>query len=68
MLLWLQLEGGISHLPLLDLSMRAKPLTPSQWRSKLETVNKDNEGNVNLNTTCILLDVRNGTCSYYISI
>lgn len=55
-----QLEGGISHLPLLDLSMRAKPLTPSQWRSKLETVNKDYQGNVNLNTTCILLDVRNG--------
>ncbi|XP_074372584.1 rhodanese-like domain-containing protein 8, chloroplastic isoform X4 [Apium graveolens] len=55
-----QLEGGISHLPLLDLSMRAKPLTPSQWRSKLEKVNKDYQGNVNLNTTCILLDVRNG--------
>ncbi|XP_043717400.1 rhodanese-like domain-containing protein 8, chloroplastic isoform X2 [Telopea speciosissima] len=46
-----QLEGGISHLPLLDPSMRATPLTPSEWRQRLETVNS---------RKFILLDVRNG--------
>ncbi|CAA2985666.1 Hypothetical predicted protein [Olea europaea subsp. europaea] len=54
-----QLEGGISHLPLLDQSMRATPLTPSQWRSRLESVNNNNSSNA-VNTHCILLDVRNG--------
>ncbi|KAH7550653.1 hypothetical protein JRO89_XS13G0238800 [Xanthoceras sorbifolium] len=54
------LEGGISHLPLLDLSMRATPLSPSEWRKKLEAVKKiDESSNSNLNTDCILLDVRN---------
>uniref|UniRef100_A0A5B6YMU8 Rhodanese domain-containing protein n=1 Tax=Davidia involucrata TaxID=16924 RepID=A0A5B6YMU8_DAVIN len=52
-----QLEGGISHLPLLDSSMRATPLTPSQWKDKLEAVNKIDEGS---NMKYILLDVRNG--------
>ncbi|KAL5815934.1 hypothetical protein ACOSQ3_024312 [Xanthoceras sorbifolium] len=56
-----QLEGGISHLPLLDPSMRATPLSPSEWRKKLEAVKKiDESSNSNLNTDCILLDVRNG--------
>ncbi|KAK9075144.1 hypothetical protein SSX86_003464 [Deinandra increscens subsp. villosa] len=45
-----QLEGGVSHLPLVDPSMRATPLTPSAWRKKLSNLNKD----------VILLDVRNG--------
>ncbi|KAL8253361.1 hypothetical protein R6Q59_037054 [Mikania micrantha] len=45
-----QLEGGVSHLPLVDSSMRAMPLTPSVWREKLSNLNKD----------VILLDVRNG--------
>ncbi|CAK9174300.1 unnamed protein product [Ilex paraguariensis] len=54
-----QLEGGISHLPLLDPSMRATPLTPSQWRNRLESVNKlDNASD--LTTKSVLLDVRNG--------
>ncbi|KAM3280631.1 hypothetical protein ACQJBY_047441 [Aegilops geniculata] len=31
-----QLEGGSCHLPLVEPSMRASPLTPSEWREKLE--------------------------------
>ncbi|XP_073056521.1 rhodanese-like domain-containing protein 8, chloroplastic isoform X2 [Primulina eburnea] len=51
-----QWEEGISDLPLLDPSMRATPLTPSQWRSRLTAVKKvDNSSN-----TVVLLDVRNG--------
>ncbi|XVF09328.1 hypothetical protein REPUB_Repub07fG0083100 [Reevesia pubescens] len=46
-----QLEGGISHLPLLDPSMRATAISPSQWRKRLEAANNKNY---------ILLDVRNG--------
>ncbi|XP_022736824.1 rhodanese-like domain-containing protein 8, chloroplastic [Durio zibethinus] len=46
-----QLEGGISHLPLLDPSMQAKAIAPSEWRKRLEAVN---------DKSYILLDVRNG--------
>ncbi|MFS7996657.1 putative Rhodanese-like domain, rhodanase, Rhodanese-like domain superfamily [Helianthus anomalus] len=45
-----QMEGGVSHLPLVDSSMRATPLTPSEWREKLSNSDKD----------VVLLDVRNG--------
>ncbi|XP_076913031.1 rhodanese-like domain-containing protein 8, chloroplastic [Bidens hawaiensis] len=45
------MEGGVSHLPLVDSSMRATPLTPSEWRKKLSNLN---------NKDVILLDVRNG--------
>ncbi|XP_057464509.1 rhodanese-like domain-containing protein 8, chloroplastic [Actinidia eriantha] len=56
-----QLEGGISHLPLLDQSMRATPLTPSQWKHRLEEVNESDEASTqNSNTNFVLLDVRNG--------
>ncbi|XP_044477662.1 rhodanese-like domain-containing protein 8, chloroplastic isoform X2 [Mangifera indica] len=56
-----QLEGGISHLPLLDPSMRATPLEPSEWRKRLEAVKDGDEAsNSNLNSNLILLDVRNG--------
>nr|XP_023882243.1 rhodanese-like domain-containing protein 8, chloroplastic isoform X2 [Quercus suber] len=56
-----QLEGGISHLPLLDPSIRATPLAPSEWRKRLKAVNEINEAsNENINTEHILLDVRNG--------
>ncbi|KAL3618103.1 Rhodanese-like domain-containing protein 8, chloroplastic [Castilleja foliolosa] len=56
-----QLEEGTSHLALVDPSMRATPLTPSEWRSKLETVNKIDNLSSTMNTTkSILLDVRNG--------
>lgn len=57
-----QLEGGISHLPLLDPSMRAIPLAPSEWRNKLEARKDiDKASNSDLNRDFILLDVRNGT-------
>ncbi|GAY65115.1 hypothetical protein CUMW_238760, partial [Citrus unshiu] len=55
------LEGGISHLPLLDPSMRAIPLAPSEWRNKLEAGKDiDKASNSDLNRDFILLDVRNG--------
>ncbi|KAH9780871.1 Rhodanese-like domain-containing protein 8 [Citrus sinensis] len=55
-----QLEGGISHLPLLDPSMRAIPLAPSEWRNKLEAGKDiDKASNSDLNRDFILLDVRN---------
>ncbi|CAN1180310.1 Rhodanese-like domain-containing protein 8, chloroplastic [Linum perenne] len=46
-----QMEGGSSHLPLLDPSMKAEPLTPSEWRQRLESTSERNH---------VLLDVRNG--------
>ncbi|KAK1324568.1 hypothetical protein QJS10_CPA01g00132 [Acorus calamus] len=60
-----QLEGGISHLPLLDPAMRATPLSPSEWREKLHAAGcvdessskKDSSGP---NRKFLLLDVRNG--------
>ncbi|EOY21653.1 Rhodanese/Cell cycle control phosphatase superfamily protein isoform 2 [Theobroma cacao] len=56
-----QFEGGVSHLPLLDPSMRATPLAPSEWRERLEAVdNNDKASNSNPSTDYILLDVRNG--------
>ncbi|XP_061364114.1 rhodanese-like domain-containing protein 8, chloroplastic [Gastrolobium bilobum] len=56
-----QFEGGISHLPLLDPSMRAIPLTPSEWRNRLKAINKaDLTSKDYPNRNYILLDVRNG--------
>lgn len=56
-----QMEGGITHLPLLDPSMRATPLAPSEWRKRLDAMNTiDGPSNENLNINYILLDVRNG--------
>ncbi|XVE54995.1 hypothetical protein DITRI_Ditri03aG0125600 [Diplodiscus trichospermus] len=56
-----QLEGGSSHLPLLDPSMRATAIAPSEWRKRLEAVNNnDKASNSNPSTNYILLDVRNG--------
>ncbi|XP_059297509.1 rhodanese-like domain-containing protein 8, chloroplastic isoform X1 [Lycium ferocissimum] len=56
-----QAKGGISHLPLLDPSMRAEPLAPSEWRKRLEAVNNtNNSSHENSNPSGILLDVRNG--------
>ncbi|RVW26672.1 Rhodanese-like domain-containing protein 8, chloroplastic [Vitis vinifera] len=58
---WFPLEGGISHIPLLDPLLRATALAPSEWRKRLEAVNKiDDASNENSNANCILLDVRNG--------
>lgn len=62
---FLQLEGGVSHLPLVDSSMRATPITPSEWRKKLEATNNINFSyRSNLNKDVVLLDVRNGTSIY----
>ncbi|KAJ7975344.1 Rhodanese-like domain-containing protein [Quillaja saponaria] len=56
-----QLEGGISHLPLLDPSMRATPIGPSEWRKRLEAINgTEVTSNEDSKTNYILLDVRNG--------
>ncbi|CAG7869233.1 unnamed protein product [Brassica rapa] len=54
-------EGGISHLPLLDPPMRAKPLEPSEWKEKLKDIT-DGDGEASSSDSgrsCILLDVRN---------
>ncbi|MED6169356.1 Rhodanese-like domain-containing protein 8, chloroplastic [Stylosanthes scabra] len=56
-----QVEGGISHLPLLDPSMRAIPLEPSEWRNRLEPTDKnDLTPKEYPKRNYILLDVRNG--------
>lgn len=56
-----QLEEGISHLPLLDPTMRATPLEPSDWKRKLEAVRKiDLDPNSTHSSDYIVLDVRNG--------
>ncbi|KAF5733977.1 rhodanese-like domain-containing protein 8 chloroplastic isoform X1 [Tripterygium wilfordii] len=56
-----QLEGGISHLPLIDPSKRATPLAPSEWRKKLEAVHElDDASNSTFDKNYVLLDVRNG--------
>lgn len=49
------MEGDFSHVSLLDSSKRAIPLTPSEWRKRLETLNGKRD------TKYILLDIRNGT-------
>lgn len=56
-----QLEGGISHLPLLDPTMRATPLSPSEWRKRLKAVREiDETTNSSHDSNYVLLDVRNG--------
>ncbi|XP_042389111.1 rhodanese-like domain-containing protein 8, chloroplastic [Zingiber officinale] len=60
-----QMEGGTAHLPLVDDAMRAHPLTPSEWRERLQamddfgisTSKADSQGSVRKH---LLLDVRNG--------
>ncbi|XP_024023531.1 rhodanese-like domain-containing protein 8, chloroplastic isoform X2 [Morus notabilis] len=51
-----QFEGGVDQLPLLDPSMRATRLSPSEWRKRLEEVNTADDSS---NENYILLDVRN---------
>ncbi|KAI5674924.1 hypothetical protein M9H77_05874 [Catharanthus roseus] len=56
-----QLEGGISHLPLTDSAIRAIPLTPKQWRNRLQALNETVvQSEAGRSANCILLDVRNG--------
>ncbi|XP_021604962.1 rhodanese-like domain-containing protein 8, chloroplastic isoform X3 [Manihot esculenta] len=57
-----QLEGGISHLPLLNPSVRATPLTPFEWRKRLEAAHEiDVMSNSTIGSNYVLLDVRNVT-------
>lgn len=59
-----QLEGGISHLPLLNPSVRATPLTPFEWRKRLEAAHEiDVMSNSTIGSNYVLLDVRNGIFS-----
>ncbi|PON91214.1 Rhodanese-like domain containing protein [Trema orientale] len=54
-------EGGAAHLSLLDPSMQATQLEPSEWRKRLEAANPiDDPSNENSSSSYILLDVRNG--------
>nr|AFK48977.1 unknown [Lotus japonicus] len=56
-----QFDGGISHLQLLDPSMRAIPLAPSEWRGRLAAINKNDLTSKDYpNRNYVLLDVRNG--------
>ncbi|CAK8579805.1 unnamed protein product [Lathyrus sativus] len=56
-----QFKGGISDLPLLDPSMRALPLSPSEWRDRLQAINKNDPHSKDYsNRNNIILDVRNG--------
>ncbi|KAI4986986.1 hypothetical protein ZWY2020_019616 [Hordeum vulgare] len=57
-----QLEGGTCHLPLVEPSMRASPLTPSEWKAKLEARKRleiEAAGDVSEHRKLLLLDVRN---------
>ncbi|XP_039808417.1 rhodanese-like domain-containing protein 8, chloroplastic isoform X8 [Panicum virgatum] len=57
---FLQLEGGSLHLPLLDPSMRAMPLTPSKWKERLEArACLDVSSSEMSGRKLLLLDVRN---------
>eukprot|EP00252_Welwitschia_mirabilis_P000419 TRINITY_DN10422_c0_g1_i1.p1 TRINITY_DN10422_c0_g1~~TRINITY_DN10422_c0_g1_i1.p1 ORF type:complete len:456 (+),score=65.78 TRINITY_DN10422_c0_g1_i1:60-1427(+) len=65
----LQLEGGVSHLPLTDSSMRAMQLSPSEWKNRISDASslpvnsygKLPKGIIHTSITkrIILLDVRN---------
>ncbi|CAN6463465.1 unnamed protein product [Victoria cruziana] len=59
-----QMEGGISQLPLLDPEMRAVPLDPSEWRKRLRMArNSSTSDEISSSTQArqiLLLDVRNG--------
>ncbi|ONM11822.1 Rhodanese-like domain-containing protein 8 chloroplastic [Zea mays] len=54
------LEGGSLHLPLLDPNMRATPLTPSEWKERLEARTcLDVSSGETSGRGLLLLDVRN---------
>lgn len=55
------MDGSTSDLPLLDASMRATPLQPSEWKRRLEEESRcDESPNGNSDRNLVLLDVRNG--------
>ncbi|CAM6080168.1 unnamed protein product [Sphagnum tenellum] len=55
-----QVEGGTAHLPVTDLSIRAEPLTPQQWREKLKARAIVGTTDSSRLKRVLLLDVRNG--------
>ncbi|XP_078148094.1 rhodanese/Cell cycle control phosphatase superfamily protein isoform X2 [Carex rostrata] len=60
-----QMEGGISNLPVLDPGMRATPLSPSEWKQRLQEARNINATSSVAQSsgserTILLLDVRNG--------
>ncbi|PNX93349.1 rhodanese-like domain-containing protein chloroplastic-like, partial [Trifolium pratense] len=58
--LYLKFKSDTSDLPVLDPSMRAIPLAPSEWRDRLEAINKNDLHSKDYpNKDYILLDVRN---------
>lgn len=60
----LQVEGGTAHLPVTDLSIRAEPLTPQQWREKLKARAIVGTTDSSRLKRVLLLDVRNGTSKF----
>jgi hypothetical protein len=59
-----QVEGGTAHLPVTDLSIRAEPLTPQQWREKLKARAIVGTTDSSRLKRVLLLDVRNGTSKF----
>ncbi|XP_030541189.2 rhodanese-like domain-containing protein 8, chloroplastic isoform X2 [Rhodamnia argentea] len=56
-----QVDGGIAHLPLLDPSMRATPLVPSEWKERVEGLSRSCDASSgSMESDCIILDLRNG--------
>ncbi|KAL2930326.1 Rhodanese-like domain-containing protein 8 chloroplastic [Bienertia sinuspersici] len=51
---------GVQDLPLLDPSMRAVPLSPAEWRTRLKSVVSNHDIEDQYQNSCVLLDVRNG--------
>ncbi|KAF3794952.1 Rhodanese-like domain-containing protein 8 [Nymphaea thermarum] len=58
------MEGGISHLPILDPEMRALPLDPSEWKERLQMARHSSSSDEIISSAqarqILLLDVRNG--------
>lgn len=56
-----QFDLGAQDLPLLDPSMRGTPLSPAEWRERLESLHSNADAtNEDNKKSCVLLDVRNG--------
>uniref|UniRef100_A0A803MP66 Rhodanese domain-containing protein n=1 Tax=Chenopodium quinoa TaxID=63459 RepID=A0A803MP66_CHEQI len=53
-------QARAQDLPLLDPSMRAEPLSPSEWRARLKSLDSNHDKANDDHKSCILLDVRNG--------
>uniref|UniRef100_A0A7C9AC14 Rhodanese domain-containing protein n=1 Tax=Opuntia streptacantha TaxID=393608 RepID=A0A7C9AC14_OPUST len=56
-----QFDLGVQGLPLLDPSMRPTPLSPAEWRERLQLLNSNSDvSNEDNSKSRVLLDVRNG--------